>query len=88
MIGMSRRPNLVVARGVTWTWLFAVGAFGWPVGTRAQAPTESAAPTASDVRDRAIAERFAPIFHQGMVASRFSFITNFDFDGDWVGDNN
>ncbi len=38
--------------------------------------------------DRAIAEAFAPVFHQGMVGSRYDFITSFDFDGDWVGDNN
>lgn len=41
-----------------------------------------------DADDRAIAARFAPVFHQGMVGSRFDFITNVDFDGDWVGDNN
>jgi hypothetical protein len=40
-------------------------------------------------RDREIASRFAPVFHQGMVGSgRFDYITNFDFDDDWVGDNN
>ena len=44
--------------------------------------------TGWDADDRAVAARFAPVFHQGMVGSRFDFITNFDFDGDWVGDNN
>ncbi len=40
-------------------------------------------------RDREIASRFAPIFHQGLgPAPPFDLITNFDFDGDWVGDNN
>jgi hypothetical protein len=39
--------------------------------------------------DRAIAMRFAPLVYQGIAgAGRFDFITNFDFDGDWVGDNN
>jgi len=40
-------------------------------------------------RDRDIAARFAPIFHQALgPAPRFDYITNFDFDGDWRGDNN
>lgn len=40
-------------------------------------------------RDREIAARFAPIFHQALgPAPRFDYITNFDFDGDWRGDNN
>jgi Zn-dependent protease with chaperone function len=41
------------------------------------------------VRDRDIAARFAPVFHQALgPAPRFDYITNFDFDGDWRGDNN
>jgi len=41
------------------------------------------------VRDRDIAARFAPVFHQALGPSpRFDYITNFDFDGDWRGDNN
>ena len=41
------------------------------------------------VRDREIAARFAPVFHQALgPAPRFDYITNFDFDGDWCGDNN
>jgi hypothetical protein len=40
-------------------------------------------------RDREIASRFAPIFHHALgSAPRFDYITNFDFDGDWQGDNN
>jgi Zn-dependent protease with chaperone function len=40
-------------------------------------------------RDREIAARFAPIFHQALGSvPRFDYITNFDFDGDWRGDNN
>ncbi len=39
--------------------------------------------------DRQIATAFAPIFYQSLGSqSRFDFITNFDFDGDWRGDNN
>ncbi len=40
-------------------------------------------------RDREIAARFAPIFYQALgESSRSDYITNFDFDGDWRGDNN
>jgi hypothetical protein len=40
-------------------------------------------------RDREIAARFAPIFYQGIGDKRRNdYITNFDFDGDWRGDNN
>jgi hypothetical protein len=43
----------------------------------------------SDARDREIAARFAPIFYQGLGdRPRNDYITNFDFDGDWRGDNN
>ncbi len=42
--------------------------------------------------DLALARRFAPVFHQRLTPQaethRFDFITNFDFDGDWVGNNN
>ncbi|NOT62840.1 MAG: hypothetical protein HOP19_21740, partial [Acidobacteria bacterium] len=40
-------------------------------------------------RDRQIAAQFAPQLHQGLGENpRADFITNFDFDGDWRGDNN
>ena len=40
-------------------------------------------------RDRAIAAHFAPVFHQGLGdKKRQDYFTNFDFDGDWRGDNN
>ena len=41
------------------------------------------------VNDPEIAARFAPIFYQALGdRPRSDYITNFDFDGDWVGDNN
>src|SRR4051812_41075251 len=44
---------------------------------------------ANAARDREIAARFAPIFYQGLgPTKRSDYITNFDFDGDWRGDNN
>lgn len=39
--------------------------------------------------DKEIAAQFAPVFYQGLGNSpRSDYITNFDFDGDWQGDNN
>lgn len=36
-----------------------------------------------------IATKFAPVFHQALGSNpRADYITNFDFDGDWRGDNN
>ena len=44
---------------------------------------------ASAARDREIAARFAPTFYQGLgERKRGDYITNFNFDGDWRGDNN
>ncbi|HEV3470913.1 MAG TPA: hypothetical protein VG148_16435 [Pyrinomonadaceae bacterium] len=40
-------------------------------------------------RDREIAAQFAPAVHQALgEPGRADFITRFDFDGDWRGDNN
>lgn len=39
--------------------------------------------------DKQIAMRFSPLLYQGLGDSpRSDYITNFDFDGDWRGDNN
>jgi hypothetical protein len=43
----------------------------------------------SGTRDREIAGAFAPVFYQALGDKpRSDYITNFDFDGDWRGDNN
>jgi len=43
----------------------------------------------SIINDAAIAARFAPVFYQALGDKpRNDYITNFDFDGDWRGDNN
>lgn len=40
-------------------------------------------------RDRELASLFAPVFYQALGEKpRSDYITNFDFDGDWQGDNN
>jgi hypothetical protein len=45
--------------------------------------------SAQSPADKAIAVRFAPIFYQALGdRPRSDYITNFDFDGDWRGDNN
>jgi hypothetical protein len=56
---------------------------------------QSAVAPAPDVRavnlarDREIAAQFAPVFYQALGTSpRFDYITRFDFDDDWRGDNN
>ena len=61
------------------------------IAAAAKPPAEPAAEVRQRdmTRDREIAARFAPIFHQALGPSpRFDYITNFDFDGDWRGDNN
>ncbi len=41
------------------------------------------------ILNQKIAAQFAPVFYQGLGDSpRSDYITNFDFDGDWNGDNN
>jgi hypothetical protein len=45
--------------------------------------------SAQNNRELEIAARFAPIFYQALGDNpRSDYITNFDFDGDWRGDNN
>jgi hypothetical protein len=63
-----------------------------PAKTRPPAESESQTPINTTYKgeafDREIAGRFAPIFYQAYDEKRFDYITNFDFDGDWRGDNN
>jgi hypothetical protein len=43
----------------------------------------------SVTREREVAATFAPVFYQALGDKpRSDYITNFDFDGDWRGDNN
>lgn len=54
------------------------------------AATETVSVTSpTTTKEKLIAAQFAPIFLQGLGDNpRADFITNFDFDGDWKGDNN
>lgn len=58
----------------------------------AQAPASASTMTAREKEMRDIAERFAPVLHHRMAGTddehRFDYPTNFDFDGDWAGNNN
>jgi hypothetical protein len=57
--------------------------------TAAAARVQSSAQRANAARDLEIAAHFAPVFYQGLGDKRrHDYITNFDFDGDWRGDNN
>jgi hypothetical protein len=54
-----------------------------------QGRRRAAAPRAGAAREREVASRFAPVFRQALGDHpRADYITNFDFDGDWRGDNN
>ncbi|HSA93719.1 MAG TPA: hypothetical protein VLE48_11965 [Terriglobales bacterium] len=65
-----------------------------PQPTPAPAPATPvpSALTAKEQELRAIAERFAPVIYHRLAGTeedyRFDYPTNFDFDGDWVGNNN
>jgi hypothetical protein len=57
-----------------------------PLRTTTNQPTPEARPPDPDLE---IAARFAPIIHQGLDGNpRFDYITSFNFDDDWHGDNN
>jgi hypothetical protein len=89
---------------IIWSPFFALAMIGKPAAgqsvsrqplnrkskTQTQAETKPAINTAynSEARDREIAVKFAPIFYQAFDEKRFDYLTNFDFDGDWRGDNN
>jgi hypothetical protein len=65
----------------------------WPLEAVAQkkmaARIAANAQDANAARDHEIASQFAPVFRQGLGdKQRHDYITNFDFDGDWRGDNN
>lgn len=59
-------------------------------GSSAQTSKKSkATPRVTDAQEKVIAARFAPVFYQALAENRRAdYITNFDFDGDWRGDNN
>ncbi len=76
-----------------WTSVAIISFFvmGVSVNAARQNTFVSAAPVQTNRAgdDRAVAAEFAPIFYQALGDKpRSDYITNFDFDGDWRGDNN
>jgi len=62
---------------------------GSPAPTTGSDPLPVLPPYARQERDYEIAARLAPTLYQALGPSpRFDYITRFDFDGDWRGDNN
>ncbi|MBI1762739.1 MAG: hypothetical protein HYR56_14995 [Acidobacteria bacterium] len=60
-----------------------------PREAKPTAPETAPAPSEATAKEKRIAAQFAPIFLQGLGDNpRADYITNFDFDGDWKGDNN
>ena len=52
-------------------------------------PGQTLSSTQTSARNQETAALFAPVFYQALGDKpRFDYITNFDFDGDWRGDNN
>ena len=62
---------------------------GSPASTVGSDPLSVLPPYARQDRDYEVAVRLAPTLYQALGPSpRFDYITRFDFDGDWRGDNN
>jgi len=62
---------------------------GLPAQPLARATNHAFQPGQSLARERDVASRFAPVFYQALGDKpRYDYITNFDFDRDWRGDNN
>lgn len=67
--------------------LVAQAQFRLPTAPAPDAKTAN--PSERAALDKQIAAQFAPVIYQGLGDQpRFDYITNFDFDGDWKGDNN
>ena len=77
----------IPTRFLIWSFALLLCAAG-DLSAQSSTPRASQLPQ-SFAHDREIAARFAPIFYQALGDKpRSDYITNFDFDGDWRGDNN
>jgi hypothetical protein len=75
---------LIIALAVLMISVFAWAQFRLPT-----APAREPKSSERAALDKQIAAQFAPVIYQGLADQpRFDYITNFDFDGDWKGDNN
>lgn len=78
----SRRLSVLLS---LWLW---VSVSALPVAAQ-KSGQKPAAPQSRHQMERSIAALFAPIFYQGLGDQpRFDYITSFNFDRDWRGDNN
>ena len=78
---MSKRSISILLLALLLATLTAAAQIKLPSSNRTVTPRET--------RDKQIAAQFAPVIYQGLGdQSRYDYITNFDFDGDWKGDNN
>ncbi len=70
----------------------SISALLWICLCAAPAASVTAESYPGEQRDLELARRYAPVFYQRLggqgTARRFDYITNFDFDGDWIGNNN
>ena len=80
--GNNFRSSILMSVSRLATLLFIICACGWGFSTSVQAQK-------TNLSDTEIATLFAPTFYQALGDKpRSDYITNFDFDGDWKGDNN
>lgn len=80
-------PDVKITTPVVWCLAAVLFVAIWPARSRAASPWPQQAITAA--RDLQIASRFAPIFYQALGDNpRSDYLTNFNFDGDWLGNNN
>ncbi|MGH9968727.1 MAG: hypothetical protein ACREBG_12985 [Pyrinomonadaceae bacterium] len=69
--------------------IYLAGTAGTSALSNARASAHVAQQASRSNLDHKIAAEFAPIFYQALGDKpRSDYITNFDFDGDWRGDNN
>jgi hypothetical protein len=92
--GVEAKAGVSLARGLrpvllACALLQALCSINATTQTTSAAQPGRRADTDNAARDSQIAARFAPAFHQALGDhARYDYITNFDFDGDWRGDNN
>lgn len=90
--GVNAPASLLWSLGavlLTCTILQAICLTSTTAQTTKTAQPKRNAQAVNTARDSQIAARFAPSFHQSLGDhARYDYITNFDFDNDWRGDNN
>lgn len=89
-LSMRLSLGLALAVLVAGSWPAALAAQFRPPAAKPAAKTPDSYP--GEQQDLEVARRYAPVYYQrlagGDFSPRFDYITNFDFDGDWAGNNN